>query len=79
MLGTGNDPGSEYSTPEMLQNIKASGDKIRDYTHSHPDTNGSASPYPSYADYYWFNDIRTYSPGATIHIYTPDDNQDLEY
>ena len=79
MLGTGNDPGTEYSTPEMLQNIQASGDKIRDFTHSHPDTKGSASPYPSYADYYWFNNIRTYSPGATIHIYTPDDNQNMEY
>jgi len=79
ILGTGNDHGHEYATPIIIPMINAEGSKIRDYTHSHPNTYGNAEPYPSDADYYWFREVHKNNPNATEHIYTPDDNQTQQY
>ena len=76
MVGTGNNPGTEYSTPEMLQNIMSAGDKIRDFTHSHPDASGVASP----PDIDMFKYIRKWNnKDAKMHIYTPDDGKYTPY
>jgi len=79
VLGTGNDRSREYATPDIMATIKADGDKIRDFTHSHPNTYGDAQPYPSDDDYYWFKEVHKNNPYATDHIYTPDDDQTKPY
>jgi hypothetical protein len=79
ILGTGNNHIHEYATPTIIPMMNAEGSKIRDFTHSHPNTFGNAFPYPSNDDYYWFRQVHNNNPNATEHIYTPDDNQTTQY